>query len=364
MVQIATDLPQFLHRREIAAYEQRLARAGYAYGVDLRRATQLATSMIGDPLVRAIDRRWSRTVAELEEDCLLPQRKAPPLSLLEELTSLIQLLRAPLPSVRLLRPEMASTWAAVTPLGTTKGAIHWLVIDPARVMAMEPATRTFVLASALGHLQCDHGPIFSAFLMSHRGARLGLLKTVMRPWAKVATFSADRAGLLAVQSLGEAFEALSYLDSETVDWMPRPVAVTKRQEALADFHKSAMMTRRRVLSDPDGGGFSLTPMERSDDGSLVQRIRNAFGLWGRRGSATESTAEKSGADAEEKSEAKSAKGPEATPTTAAADAPTPKTPPAPPKLDPERAAKLEQALVDAWSLARCDARLTRKLRLP
>ena len=54
MVHIAADLPQFLQRRELAAYEQRLARTGYAYGVDLRRAAWLAGSMLGDPLMPSL----------------------------------------------------------------------------------------------------------------------------------------------------------------------------------------------------------------------------------------------------------------------------------------------------------------------
>ena len=210
MVHIAADLPQFLQRRELAAYEQRLARTGYAYGVDLRRAAWLAGSMLGDPLMRSVDRRWSRTVQALEDEAVLPQRKAPPLPLLEELATLITMLRAPLPTVRMLRPEVAGQWPAITPLSTTKGAIHWLVIDRDRLMAMPDDERSFVLASALGHLQCEHGPIFAAHLMGHLGGGLRSVRTLMRAWARVAVFSADRAGLLAVRSLDAALRAVEH----------------------------------------------------------------------------------------------------------------------------------------------------------
>jgi len=341
VVDIAADLPQFLQRRELAAYEQRLARAGYAYGVDLRRAAWLAGSMLGDPLMRSVDRRWTRMVQGLEEDSLLPLRKAPPIAVLEELAGLIQLLRAPLPTLRLLRPELAEPWPMVTPLGTTKGAIHWLVLDLPRVMALPADERTFALASALGRLQCDHGPIFAAHLMAHRGARLGPVTVALRPWAKVSAFSADRAGLLAVRSLDTALRAIERECSESVPWRPPGPTLAQRRLALEEFDRSQLLARRRALSDPDGGGWTLAPQGRHDGSdSLAQRIRAAFGRFTRFGHSEESTDEAAADEA-------------AADEAAAGEAP----------LDPARASRLSQALYESWTLARCDARLTRRLRL-
>lgn len=369
---LATDLPQFLHRRELATHEQRLARAGYAYGVDLRRATQLATSMFGDPLMRAVDRRWSATVAGLEDDSLLPLRKAPPTAVLEELTTLITLLRAPLPTVRLLRPDPRGTWPIVTPLGTTKGAISWLVIDPVRIMKLSPAQRTFVLASGLAHLQCDHGPVFSAFVMASRGERVGLVKTVLRPWARVATFSSDRAALLALRSLDDTLAAIAGLTeqpgAEASHWLPRAPSVEHRTAALTDFDRAEIMVRRRLLSDPDGGGWNLAPVGSNEGSALLRRIRAAFGIWTRPqvgggpppaapDSADEKAGEQSG-DASGKAKGNPAD------TEAADSPPTASEAPEPRPIDPQTASALEQALADAWSLARCDARLTRRLKLP
>ena len=48
---------------------------------------------------------------------------------------------------------------------------------------------------------------------------------------------------------------------------------------------------------------------------------------------------------------------------ASASEPDAAEPPEPPALDEEQAARLNQALADAWILARCDSRLTRRLRL-
>ncbi|MCA9649671.1 MAG: hypothetical protein KC501_07170 [Myxococcales bacterium] len=385
MVHIAADLPQFLQRRELAAYEQRLARTGYAYGVDLRRAAWLAGSMLGDPLMRSVDRRWSRTVQALEDEAVLPQRKAPPLPLLEELATLITMLRAPLPTVRMLRPEVAGQWPAITPLSTTKGAIHWLVIDRDRLMAMPDDERSFVLASALGHLQCEHGPIFAAHLMGHLGGGLRSVRTLMRAWARVAVFSADRAGLLAVRSLDAALRAVEHDDADSVPWMPRRPSLDLRRQALEDFDRSQLMVRRRVLSDPDGGGWTLSPPGAEEDrGSLARRVRGALDRMGRvgdklegfeagprereardeaeavakaRAEAAEAVAAAREAEAEAEREAESSSrgpGPKASAEPSS---------PEPPPIDEEQAKRLRQALSDAWSLARCDARLTRRLRL-
>jgi hypothetical protein len=453
VVHIAADLPQFLQRRELAAYEQRLARTAYAYGVDLRRAQWLSGSTVGDPLMRSVDRRWSRLTLGLEEDSLRPQRKAPPTELLEETSRLIHLLRAPLPTLRLLRPEVAAQWPAITPLGTTKGSIHWLVLDLDRVMALPADERTFVLAAGLGHLQCDHGPIFAAHLMAHRRTGTGahdegrrtittMVRGLLRPWAKVAVFSADRAGHVAVASLPVALRVIERQQAEHVPWMPRWPSFEARRTALEDFDRSAIMARRRVLSNDDGGGWAIAPPGREEElDSLSRKLAAAFDgairLGGRlamriegyqrrnKGGADESEegeatkAARDGDEAGKASEASESKGggsprsgkadegshgaarntdgasegkakpskageasgdaarskgkagagsgsdrtARASEATEAGEGTAGEGEPSAPALDPERAARLEHALRDAWTLARCDQRLTHRLGL-
>lgn len=387
VVHIAADLPQFIQRRELAAYEQRLARTAYAYGVDLRRAQWLSGSTVGDPLMRTVDRRWSRLVHSLEEDSLRPQRKAPPTALLEELAGLIHMLRGPLPTLRVLRPEVAAQWPAITPLGTTKGGIHWLVLDLDRIMAMPADERTFVLAAGLGHLQCDHGPIFAAHLMAHRGTGTGsheeghrpssgpvmaTVRGLLRPWAKVAVFSADRAGLVATASLPVALRAIERQHDEQVGWMPRWPALEARRRALEDFDRSAIMARRRVLTS-DGGGWAIAPPGREEElDSLSRKLAAAFDgairLGGRLAMRMEGyahrTSKKDGeageADRETTTNPKAEAGDE---PDSKAEAASDEAEPVAPLLDPARASLLEQALHNAWTLARCDQRLTQRLGL-
>jgi hypothetical protein len=383
VVHIAADLPQFLQRRELAAYEQRLARTAYAYGVDLRRAQWLSGSTVGDPLMRAVDRRWSRLVHGLEDDSLRPQRKAPPTEVLEEIAQLIHMLRAPLPTLRLLRPEVAAQWPAITPLGTTQGGIHWLVLDLDRVMALPADERTFVLAAGLGHLQCEHGPIFAAHLMAHRGtSREGgrrstatVVRSLLRPWAKVAVFSADRAGLVASGSLPVALRAIERQQSEHVAWLPRWPALEVRRRALEDFDRSAIMARRRVLFADDGGAWAIAPPGREEeldslsrklaaafDGAIKLGSRLALRIEGyeRRGSDHAGEAAEAGQPdaasdaADQAAQAQEKEGQAAAASAEAAERPA---------LDPERASALEHALRDAWPLARCDEQLTRRLGL-
>lgn len=385
MVHIAADLPQFLQRRELAAYEQRLARMAYAYGVDLRRAQWLATSTVVDPIMRTVDRRWSQLVSNLDEDDLHPLRRAPPTALLEELSALIHMLRAPLPTLRILRREVASGWPAVTPLGTTKGGIHWLVLDLDRVMQMSAQERTFVLAAGLSHLQCEHGPIFATHLMADRGHRVGLMRGLLRPWAKVSVFSADRAGLVAVRSLSVAIEAIERQAAEHVPWMPRWPELALRRQALQDFDRSALMARRRLLSDDGGGGWTMAPPGREEElDSIGRKLTAAFGgalrLGGRLAMKIEGYERRPSEDGDgsdrgsdhgregrEDHEDPSEPAADAASADASSDdaeaSPEPPPPPEAPTLDPERASQLEEALRSAWTLARCDSRLTRRLGL-
>jgi hypothetical protein len=313
VVHIAADLAQFVQRRELLSYQQRLARMAYAYGVDLRRSAWLDHSTFGDPLMRSVDRRWNRLVDSLMEDTLAPADEAVPIELMEELARILKLLRAPLPSLRRLRPGKAADWPIATVLGTTKGGVHWMVLDVDRLMALEPTARAFLLGSGLGNLQCDHAPIFAAHLMAHRAGRgLGLVKTVLRPWSRVAVFSADRAGLLAVAELEPALEAMRAYGETEVAWLPTAPSMDLRERALRDFDRSQVMTRLRH-SHAQAQDWSVAPA---------------------------------------KEEATPAE--EAAPT----EEPTGVQPPPPPVPDP-----LEAELSSAWTLARCDALLTRRLGL-
>src|SRR5690606_10073537 len=133
-----------------------VARMAYAYGVDLRRASWLDQSTLGEPLMRGVDRRWNRLVESLSGEVLHRPDKAPPTAILEEVARIIRLLRAPRPTLRVLRAEgPRSDWPLVTPLGTTHGGAHWLVLDVPRLMALPEVQRSFLLAAGLGHLQCD-----------------------------------------------------------------------------------------------------------------------------------------------------------------------------------------------------------------
>ncbi|MCH9683801.1 MAG: hypothetical protein K0V04_20385 [Deltaproteobacteria bacterium] len=382
MVHIAADLPQFIQHRELAAYEQHLARTAYAYGVDLRRAAWLASSTLGDPLMRVVDRRWSRLVQSLEEDTLRPLRKAPPTELLEELARIIQVLRAPLPTLRLLRPEVAASWPAATALGTTKGGIHWLVLDLDRIMAMPADERTFVLGSALGHLQCDHGAIFAAHLLAERSGRRRWIAPLLGPWAKVAVFSADRAGLVASQSLTASLRAAEFHQREVVSWMPKPPDFDERRAALQDFDRSRLMTRRRLLSDENGGGWSMAPPGREEElDTLTRKLAAAFGGALRMGGRLAARMDGRGRRAAKEDDAEQTQGAEPQGSDDAEAAPPPppgrdraaraddvyrtasEAEPSEAAPSSDRASRLERALRDAWTLARCDQRLTRRLGL-
>ena len=367
----AADLQHFLQRRELLAYEQRLARAVYAYGVDLRRAMWLHGSTIGDAAMRGVDRRWNEATKQLAE-FLEPPGHAPPTPLLEELARLIRLLRAPLPTLRVLRPEHSGAWPIVTPLGTTKGGVHWLILDAERLTEATPSERAFALGWGLGHLQCDHGPIFAAHWMAHhRGRGVGFVRTLLRHWSSVATFSADRAGMLATNSLEEALEGLPICDSPNLEWLPRAPSLDARRQALEDFDRSTVMIRLRLLAEAGHSDWLVGPPRNAASGGVTERLSHVFGAaarLGARASWIASGGSMPQPDAEPEGETSdAASGPE--PEEGEAGTKDGETgdqneePPARPEDDPELEARLELALRDAWSVARCDQRLTRRLKL-
>lgn len=337
VVHVASDVAAFLHRREVSAYEQRLARSAYAYGVDLRRSAWLDGSRFGDPLMRSIDRNWNATVADLTGSILQDPSRAAPLGLMEEIARIARLLRAPMPALRLLVRGLAPTrWPLVTPLGTTKGAVHWLVVDAEQLVALPAHERTFLLGSALADLQCDHGPIYAAHLMSDRSERgLGMVRLLLRPWSNVGVFSADRGGLIACGDLDAARSAMRAHAEVVAPWLPPRPALAQRERALADFDRSATMARLRLM---------LERHRQADrEPTLVAPAAPLPDLEGappQDEAATPPPADDAPRD----------------PYRRAAATPEP-------KKTPERDEEMERALAGAWSLARCDARLTRRLGL-
>ncbi len=320
----APDLGQFVQHRQLDAYEQGMARHSYAYGVDLRRSRWLAGSTVGNAVVRAVDRAWPRLAAHLMDEAMQDGHRTPT-ELLAEIASHMSLLRAPLPTVRLLRPSARGRWPLVTPLGATRGGATWLVLDVEALLALDPTTRAFLLGAGLGHLHCDHAVYFSAYLLASRrvgqsdaeagesGISVRMVRSILAPWTRLMSFSADRAGLLCCGDLDRAIMAL---ESPPVpvgegalrayEWLPPVPDTATRVHALQEFAQStifarvsAMRARQRELS------LELSPP--------VLRP---------------SASESEGAEAPSK----------------------------PPPVDVHVPA-------DAWSLARVDARLTSRLRL-
>ncbi len=353
----AIDITQLMGRRQQFAYEQHLARSTYAYGVDLRRSAWLDHSRLGDPLMRSVDRRWNGLVNDLSAEQLQPAGSTLSSAVMDEVLGLVRMLHAPWPSVRLLQPGAAEHWPIVTPLGTTKGGSHWLVVDKDRLESLPAGERTFLLAAALGHLQCDHGPLFTAHLMAHRAGRAeGIVRTLLRPWSRVCIFSADRAGLIAVDSLDEARDALRAHADPGVPWLPPVPDLGERLRALEEFSKSRVLTRLR-LSGPRGS-WSLAP-RLAQPGQPEQPPTD-----GDESSSDETTASETPAEARPPSaDVDSVAEAEADGERMAVEQEVRDQARDAQEDELAEARARERALADAWSLARCDQRLTQRLGL-
>lgn len=258
------DFSHFVQHRQLDVYEQSMARQGYAYGVDLRRSHWLANSTIGNALVRSVDRAWTELAQYLDTEVLRDAREAP-LGLLRELAAHMNLLRAPLPTVKLLRAQQRGRWPLVTPLGATRGGALWLILDAEALMALDAEQRAFLLGAGLGHLHCDHAVFFSAhFLAKRRDVSSGrlaedlqirALRSAMSPWTKVMAFSADRAGLIAC---GRLETAVSLIENPPIplavgvsqlepSWLPPLPPAALRIQALEEFARSARFARELAL---------------------------------------------------------------------------------------------------------------------
>ena len=316
------DLRHFVQHRQLDVYEQSMARRGYAYGVDLRRSRWLASSTLGNPLVRAVDRAWPELAAHLLDEALLDGQTTPT-SLLRELAAHISLLRAPLPTVRLVRAEQRGRWPLVTALGATRGNAQWLVLDAEALAALDADKRAFLLGSGLGHLHCDHAVFFTAHLLAKRRegtSSIRALQAALQPWTKVMMFSADRAGLLACGRLASAIAVIENPpvpigDDPDPRWLPPLPSAAVRVQALEEFARSAVFARIEATR--------ARQRELARDASLI--------------APRKLERERDEPDAE---------------TTNQSSTP----PPAP---EPESI----HVPADAWSLARVDARLTDRLNL-
>ncbi|KIG14533.1 hypothetical protein DB30_06681 [Enhygromyxa salina] len=252
------DLTHFVQHRQLDIYEQGMARQGYAYGVDLRRSRWLASSTVGNVLVRAVDRAWPQLARHLLDEAVVPlahEGRPVPIKLLRELSEHTSLLRAPVPAVRLLRPEQRGRWPLVTALGATHGGSLWLVLDVDSLLALEPDKRAFLLGAGLGHLHCEHAVFFSAHLLAGRregNSSIRALQSVLTPWTRVMMFSADRAGLLACGRLETAVSVIENPpvpigDDPDPSWMPPPPKTAMRIQALEEFARSAVFARVQAM---------------------------------------------------------------------------------------------------------------------
>ena len=179
---------------------------------------------------------------------------APTTATLAELARCVRILGAPVPTVWCLNEEasLSGQWPTITPLGTSHGDMHHLLLDTQGLEALDDAERRFLMGSALGHLQCDHGIMFTTCLLARgpdaprwtRALRQGL-----QPAMKLMCFSADRAGLLCSESLDAAMEGMRHHVAESrsagTQWMPMPSSYDLRVTSLREFHQSDVYARVR-----------------------------------------------------------------------------------------------------------------------
>lgn len=255
-----SDFGRFLQKRKLTAYEEGMARLAYAYGVDLRRARWLTASSVGNTLVRAVDRRWPVLSRDLVEGGELGPADGVPVGLLREIADCMELLRAPLPVLRVVgtpkadaTSEPPTSWPLAIGLGPTHGDVNWLVLDVDGLAGLDPGQRAFFLGSALADLQCDHGVFVTAHLLaSRREGDLSsrLLRAALRPWSQVMAFSADRAGLLCASSLEVAIAAMERQHAMRAEpqlsWLPPGPRLEARRRALTEFDKTKIVSRVRA----------------------------------------------------------------------------------------------------------------------
>lgn len=250
------NLDPYLKRHRLELFEQHAAQHSYAYGVDIRRSRWLARVSVGHTLLRAVDRAWPRVSDRLQEELL----ETPDADVHPETLAILDRSRArlgaPRPTIWLIRPKAAAdaSWPPVTPLAPTRGGARCLLLDDRALQNMEPKTRRFWLASGVAHLQCGHGVFYLAHLLLKLGRApksAFLLRQLLAPWNRVMAFSSDRAGRLASHNLPEALDALSALTKreEQLSWLPKVPRVQLRRAALEDFEHTAVVARIRAAQN-------------------------------------------------------------------------------------------------------------------
>ena len=252
-------LAAWMTRRHNAAHKERRSRDAYAYGVDVRRTRWFTQQRVIGAALRAVERGWHAQWSTLRAKALEPDVSCPE-GLLRELARCVEILGAPTPAISCLRESahLTGAWPTVTPLGTSHGDMHHLVLDLRALALLSAAERRFAIASALGHLQCDHGVLFTAALRGTAPDAPGWIKLLLRgltPITRIMCFSADRAGLLCSDDLEAAMEGMRQQVAETrssaTRWLPASASFDLRVIALREFHQSdvyARVTSARVVN--------------------------------------------------------------------------------------------------------------------
>ncbi|MEZ4380209.1 MAG: hypothetical protein R3A79_02585 [Nannocystaceae bacterium] len=250
------DLSRYIQRRHFRAYERDMARSTYGYGVDLRRTRWLTTSLAGQTPLRALEHAWFAIADELMGGELRFPTSSGDIPILSEIVDIAKLLHTTPPAIRILTPQ-ARGWGVVTPLGDPRGSDEWLVLDLEALERLPPAERAFLLGMGLGHLHCGHGALFLAHLLAVRRRGGRVLRTLLRPWVRVAAFSGDRAGLLAAGDLQAATRALQTSVATSPKWAPRFPPLEVRALALEEFAETTVAARFRARKRREGHEITL-----------------------------------------------------------------------------------------------------------
>jgi hypothetical protein len=279
-VDSSIDLSRYIQRRHFRSYERDMARSTYGYGVDLRRTRWLTTSVVGQAPLRALEHAWFALADTLMEDELRVPDRSSDIPLLSEVVEIARLLRTAPPAIRILKRRSGGPreWGIVTPLGDPRSSNEWLVLDLEALSRLPAEERAFLLGVGLGHLHCGHGALFLAHLVGHRRGGHRLLRGLLRPWTRVAAFSADRAGLLASGDLEACLHALELSATLAPAWSPKFPGVESRCLALQEFAVSTVAARFRTRRLREGHDLNLEedlsalaepppPGEGSDDAS-------------------------------------------------------------------------------------------------
>ncbi|HFE46532.1 MAG TPA: hypothetical protein ENJ18_13740 [Nannocystis exedens] len=271
------DLSRYIQRRHFRSFERDMARSSYGYGVDLRRTRWLTTSLVGQAPLRALEHSWYAVAGSLMQEELRVPELSGDIPLLSEVARIARLLRTVSPAIRILRPgiDVRREWGLVTPIGDPRGSNEWIVLDREALQKLSAPERAFLLGAGLGHLHCGHGALFLAHLVGHRRSGHSLLRGLLRPWIKVAVFSADRAGLLAAGDLEASLTALQRSIAAAPTWSPKFPDFDTRRLALEEFAWTTVAARFRARLRRESGEIDLeeelrslaSPPETDSDGT-------------------------------------------------------------------------------------------------